>query len=93
MVSRFDSRNVNKSLKLWFFYLVADSIRLLDADLLSSLMCTKLDVLFSIIRVVGVWCDILVSAAGFINNGCSYECSMAGLQNKTVYTGKSGHDM
>ena len=72
------------SLKLWFFYLVADSIRLLDADLLSPLMCIKIGVLFSIIGVVAVWCDILVSAAGIINNGCSINCSMAGLQNKTV---------
>ena len=72
------------SLKLWFFYLVADSIRLLDADLLSPLMCIKIGVLFSIIGVMAVWCDILVSAAGFINNGCSINCSMAGLQNKTV---------
>ena len=78
------AEKVNKSLKLWFFYLVVDSIRLLDADLLSQLMCIKIGVLFSIIGVVGVRCDILVSAAGFINNGCSFECSMAGLQNKTV---------
>ena len=79
-----DSRKVNKSLKLWYFYIVADSIRLLEADLLSPLMCIKIGVLFSIIRVVRVWCGILVSAAGFINNGCSFECSMAVLQNKTM---------
>ena len=78
------AEKVNKSLKLWFFYLVADSIRLLDTDLLSLLMCIKIGMLFSIIGVVRVWCDILVSAAGFNNNGCSFQCSMAGLQNKTV---------
>ena len=36
--------------------------------------------LFSIFRVVRMWCGILVSAAGFINNGGMFECSMAGIQ-------------
>ena len=27
-----------------------------------------------------MWCGILVSAAGFINNGGMFECAMAGIQ-------------
>ena len=57
---------------------------MLDADLLSPLMCITIGMLFSIIRVVRVWCGILVSAAVSIDNGCSFECSVAVLQNKTV---------
>ena len=84
MVTRLDSQKVNRSLRLWHLLLVTDSIRLLVADLLSPLMCITIDVLFSIIRVVREWCGILVSAAGFHDNGCSLESSVAGLQNKTV---------
>ena len=36
--------------------------------------------LFSIIRVVRMWCGILVSAAGFTNNGGMFECSVAKKQ-------------
>ena len=46
----------NDSLKVWYMYLVADSIRLLDADLLSSLMYNETDLLFTIIGVVIVCC-------------------------------------
>ena len=48
------------------------------------MMCIEIDVLFSIIRVVRMWCGILVSAAGFINNGGMFKFSMAGIQNTTV---------
>ena len=72
------------SLRRWFFYLVAVSISLLEADLLSPSMCGKIGVLFSIIDVVRIWCSILVGAAGFINNGCRIECSVAGFQDKAV---------
>ena len=40
--------------------------------------------LFSIIRVVRMGCGIMVSAAGFINNGGMLECSVAGIQYTTV---------
>ena len=84
MVSGFVSQNVNRSLNFVFSCLVADSIRLLDADLLSPLMCITIGVLFSIIQVVRVWFGILVSAAGFINNRSTLKDSVAGLQNETV---------
>ena len=74
----------NNSLKLWLFYLVIQTNRLLDTDCLSPMMCIEIDVLFSIIRVVRMWCGILVSAAGFINNGGMFECSMAGIKHTTV---------
>ena len=57
---------------------------MLEADLLSPLMFIEISVLFSIIRVVRVWCGILISAAGLIDNDCSFEWSMAGIQNKAV---------
>ena len=44
-------------------------------------MCNNIDVLFSIIRVERVWCGMLVSAAGFINNGDMFEYLPAGIQN------------
>ena len=47
-------------------------------------MCIKIDVLFSIIHAVIVWCGILVSAAGHISNGGMFECSMAAIQNATM---------
>ena len=47
-------------------------------------MCIKIGVLFSIIRLVRVWCDIVVSAVALINNGCRFECSVAGFQDKAV---------
>ena len=47
-------------------------------------MCSKIDVLFSIVRVVRMCSGILVDAAGFINNGCRFECSVAGFQDKAV---------
>ena len=53
---------------------------MLETDLLSPLMCVKIDVLFTTIRVVG--CGAVVSAAATINNGCKFECSVAGLHNK-----------
>ena len=70
------------NLKRWFFYLVAKSLRLLEADLLSPSMFSKIGVLFSIIRVVRMWCGILVSAAGFTNNECKYKSLVAGFQDK-----------
>ena len=48
-------------------------------------MCIKIGMLRSIIRLVRVWCGILVSAAGFIDYGCSFECLVVGIQNKAVY--------
>ena len=56
-------------------------------------MCIKIGMLFSIIRLVKVWCGILVSAADLIDNGFSFECSVAGLQNKAVWTGEWGNGM
>ena len=53
-------------------------------DWLSSFMSINIDVLFSIIRVVGVWCGILVSEIGFIINGGMFDCLMAEIQNTTV---------
>ena len=69
MASKLDRPNKHSSLKLWLFYLVVQTNRLLDTDWLSPLMCIDIEMLFSIIRVVRMWCGILVSAAGFINNG------------------------
>ena len=51
-------------------------------------MCIKIDVLLSIIQVVRVWCGILVSATGHINNGGMLKCSVAGIQNTTMQTGE-----
>ena len=53
-------------------------------------MCIDIEMLFSIIQVEKVWCGILVSAAGFINNGGMQECSVAGIQTKTVYCRMDG---
>ena len=47
-------------------------------------MCIKIGALVSVIQVVRVWCDIVVSAAVSINNGCRFECSVAGLQDKAM---------
>ena len=63
------AQNYNDSLKQWCFYLVNDSICLLDADWLSPLICINIGVLFSIIQAVKVCCDILFTAAGIIHNG------------------------
>ena len=38
--------------------------------MLLPLMCIKIDVLFSVIRMVRVWCSGVISAAAFINNVC-----------------------
>ena len=46
----------NDSLKVWYMCLVVDSIRLLDAVLLSSLMYNETDVLFTVTGVVIVCC-------------------------------------
>ena len=46
----------NSSLKVWYMCLVTDSIQMLDADLLSSLMYNETDVLFTAIGVVIVCC-------------------------------------
>ena len=43
-------------------------------------MCNVIKMLFSIIRMVRMWCGILVSAAGFITNGGMFECSVALIQ-------------
>ena len=72
------------SLKLWLFHLFVQTNRLLDTDWMSPLMCNEIGMLFSIIRVVRVVCGILVSAAGFIDNGGMLECSVAGIQTTTV---------
>ena len=53
-------------------------------------MSINIDVLFSIIRVVKVWCGISVSTAGFINNGGMFEFLVEKIQNKTVQTGRGG---
>ena len=68
VVSKSTRPKLQYSLKHWCLYLVADSIRLLDADWLSPLMCINIGVLFGIIRMVRVRHDILLSAGGIINN-------------------------
>ena len=50
-------------------------------------MCINISVSFSIIGVVRMWRDIVVSEAGFINNNGRCEIAMAGFQDMTVYTG------
>ena len=50
-------------------------------------MYHNIDVLFGIIGVVMKWCDIMVSAAGIINNDSRCESSMARFQDMTVETG------
>ena len=67
--------------------MVVQTNRHLDTDWASPLMCTKTDVLFSIDRVVRVWCGMLDSTAGFLNNGGMFEWSVAGIQNTTVKNG------
>ena len=51
-------------------------------------MCVKINVLFSIIRVMKVYCGTLVGAAGFINNGGMFQCETEAIQNTTVQTRK-----
>ena len=51
---------------------------------MSPLMCINIDVLFSTIRVVKILVGILVSGAGFINNGGMFECLIEGIQNITM---------
>ena len=50
----------NISLKLWLFYLVVQTNRLLDTDWLSPLMCNEIEMLLSLVRVVRMCCAILV---------------------------------
>ena len=69
----------NNSLKLWLFYLFVQTNGLLDTDWMSPLMCIEIGMLFSIIRVLMVCRGILVSAAGFIDNGGMFECWMAAI--------------
>ena len=47
-------------------------------------MRIKVDVFFNNNEVVRVWCGILVSAAGFINNDGMFECLVAEIQYTTV---------
>ena len=51
---------------------------------MSPLMCINIDVLFSTIRVVKILFGILVSVAGFINNGGMLDFLMAEIQNITM---------
>ena len=51
-------------------------------------MCIEIGVLFSIISVVRVWCDIVVSAVALINNGCRFECLVPGFQDKAKCSGE-----
>ena len=37
-----------------------------------------------------MWCGILISAAGFNNNGGMLECSMAEIELTTIITGEWG---
>ena len=71
-------------MKHWCFYLVDDGIGLLEADWLSPLMCINIDVLFGIIGAVRVWCDIMASAASFINIDSRCENLLAGFQNQAL---------
>ena len=70
------------------FYLATGSISLLEADWLKLFMCINISVLFGIIGVVRMWCDIMIIAAGFVNNDSRCESSMAEFQDMTV-----GHGM
>ena len=54
---------------------------MLGADFLCSLMCIEIGVLFSIMRVVGMWNGLAVSAAAVIKNDCKIEFLVAGFQN------------
>ena len=57
MVNKLEqNKPFNSSLKVWYMCLVTDSIQMLDADLLSSLMYNETDVLFTVIGVVIVCC-------------------------------------
>ena len=46
----------NYSWKVWLFYLVVQTNRLLDTNWWAPLMCNEIEMLFSIIRVVNIWC-------------------------------------
>ena len=83
MVSRLDGTKPNR-LKHWCFYLVENSNGLLETDWLTPIMCINIGVLFGIIGVVRVWCDIMVSAADNINNCGRCEIAMARFQDMTV---------
>ena len=49
-------------------------------------MCINIGVLFGIIRVVRVWCGIMIVAVGITNKVARYDSSMPGFQNQTVLT-------
>ena len=51
---------------------------------MSPLMCINIDVLFSTIRVVKILFGILVSVAGFINNGGMLDFLMARIQDVSM---------
>ena len=78
------AQTLNNRLKLSLFYLVVQTNRLLCTDGASPLISIKTDLLFSIDRVVRVWCGKLNNSAGLINNGGMFEGFVAGIQNKTV---------
>ena len=50
--------------------------------MLSPLMCTKL--MCCILLFEWCKCGVVDSAAALINNDSKFECSVAGLQDKTV---------
>ena len=60
---------------------------MLEAKSLLQLMCIDIDVLFSNIEVVRMWCDVMVSTAGYINNGGRVESSVARPNTRAVWTG------
>ena len=56
----------------------------MEADWLSPLMCINIGVLFGIIQVVRVWCDIIVGAADIINNGGNLKYTVTGFKDMAV---------
>ena len=68
--------------QVWLFYSVANRICLLKGNLLSLLMCIKIGVLFTGIRVLRL--GVVVSAAAFINYGCRFKCLVGRFQGKAV---------
>ena len=78
------AQNINNRLKHCWWYLFTDSIRSLEDGSLSPLMCIDIAVLFGNIGVIRKWCDIMVSAAGFVNNGGKLECLVTDFQDMAV---------
>ena len=60
---------------------------------MSPLMCINIGVIFGIIRMVRVRCDLLVSAAGLINNGAMVRILNGRVPRYDNVNWMVGHDM